>query len=133
MNYAITITGAPHSSQAPQSAYGFCRAALDAGHRIERLFLYGDGVLLASQLQVVPRDETDWAGAWQELITDHGIPATVCIASALRRGIVDAREARRHGLNGHNLQAPWEIAGLGDWIEATQNADRHLLFSASRG
>lgn len=133
MNYAITMTGAPYSSQAPQTAYAFCRAALDGGHRIKRLFLYGDAVLLASSLQVVPRDEPDWGQLWRELITEHGIPATVCIASALRRGVVDQREAGRHELPGHNLQAPWEVAGLGDWIEATQDADRHLLFSASQG
>lgn len=133
MNYAITITGAPCSSQAPASAYGFCQAALAAGHRIERLFLYGDGVLLASALQILPRDETDWARQWRELIDQQQIPATVCVASALRRGIVDSREAARQELDCHSLQAPWEIAGLGDWIEATQAADRHLLFSASQG
>lgn len=131
MNYAITVTGAPYSSQAPQTAYAFCVAALAAGHRIERLFLYGDGVLLASDLQTPPRDEPDWGKRWRELIADKAIASTVCIASALRRGIVDEREARRHQLPGANLSAPWELAGLGDWIEMTQAADRHLVFSTS--
>lgn len=131
MNYAITLTGAPYSSQAPQTAYRFCTAALQAGHRIERLFLYGDGVLLASSLQAPPPDEPHWGKKWRELLTAHNVPATVCVASALRRGIVDEREARRHDMPCANLSPPWEIAGLGDWIEMTQEADRHLLFGPS--
>jgi tRNA 2-thiouridine synthesizing protein D len=131
VNYAITMTGAPYSSQAPQTAYMFCAAALEAGHRIERLFLYGDAVLLASHFQVPPRDEPNWGKKWRELIAEHAVPATVCVASALRRGIIDEREARRHDVACANLTAPWEIAGLGDWVEMTQTADRHLLFSAS--
>ena len=131
MNYAITVTGAPYSSQAPQSAYNFCKALLDTGHRIERLFLYGDGVLLASALQAPPQDETNWGKMWAELLCVNGVPGTVCVASALRRGIVDEREARRHDLPCDNLLHPWIIAGLGDWIEMTQAGDRHLLFGAT--
>lgn len=132
MNYAITITGPPYSSQAPQSAYAFCVAALAAGHNIDRVFLYGDGVFLASGLQIPPRDEPNWNRKWHSLIVENAIPVTVCVTSALRRGIIDEREARRHDLDCSTLSAPWAIAGLGDWIEMTQTADRHLLFSACR-
>ena len=48
--YTIVITGAPWASQAPQTALMFAREALLAGHRIDRVFLYGDGVHLASAL-----------------------------------------------------------------------------------
>ena len=131
MHYAITVTGAPYSSQAPQTAYAFCAAALNAGHSIERLFLYGDGVYLASRLQIPPRDEPDWHKRWHQLITDYSIPGSVCVASALRRGIIDEREARRNDLDSVTLSAPWEIAGLGDWVEMTQSSERHLTFGAS--
>lgn len=132
MQFAITITGAPHSTQAPQTAYAFAEATLQAGHGIDRVFLYGDGVLLASHLQVVPGDEVNWSTRWRDLIEEHAIAATVCVASALRRGVLDEREALRHDLGGHfNVLPPWSIAGLGDWIEMTQSADRHVLFNAS--
>ena len=50
LNYTLVITGAPWSSQTPQSALAFARELLVAGHRIDRVFLYGEGVLLASAL-----------------------------------------------------------------------------------
>lgn len=132
MQFAITITGAPHSTQAPQTAYSFALALYEAGHAIERLFLYGDGVLLASNLQVVAGDEPNWGLLWRKLVQDHNIQATVCVASALRRGMVDEREAQRHELGQcANVPSPWVIAGLGDWIEMTQAADRHVLFGPS--
>ncbi|MFE8069792.1 sulfurtransferase complex subunit TusD [Marinobacteraceae bacterium S3BR75-40.1] len=128
MRYAITITGAPYTSQAPQTAFRFCEALLARGHEIHSLFLYGDGVYLASHLQTPPRDEVNWYRRWTELLSQANVPAIVCVASALRRGLVDEREARRHELEAFNVRAPWQIAGLGTWIEARTEADRALQF-----
>ena len=48
--FAIAVHGAPYGSQAADSALRFARAALAAGHRIERVFFYHDGVYTASAL-----------------------------------------------------------------------------------
>ena len=52
----------------------------------------------------------------------------VCIAAALRRGVLNAEEAQRYGTSAANLEAPWELSGLGQLHEAAQTADRLLCF-----
>lgn len=129
MKFAIVITGAHYQSQAPQTAYHFTLAALRAGHQVTRIFLYGNGVHLATLLAAPAADEANWCQRWQQLIAEHQLPATVCVASALRRGLVDAREARRQGLSCSNIHPCFEVAGLGDWVEAHQQADRVVYFN----
>ncbi|WP_165855210.1 sulfurtransferase complex subunit TusD [Marinobacter sp. JSM 1782161] len=129
--FALVITGAPYTSQAPQTALQFARAAVAQGHTIDRVFLYGDGVHLASTLTCPPSDEADWPAQWQAFLKTHAVPATCCIASALRRGLLDEGEARRYEKAAANVAAPFVVAGLGDWLEATSQADRTLYFNGS--
>jgi len=131
LNYTLVITGAPWSSQAPQSALAFARELLAAGQRIDRVFLYGEGVLLASALATPPSDEVNWPKRWAGFLADNAIPATVCIASALRRGIIDDTEQARYELPGNNLLEPLGIAGLGEWVEGNVKSDRVIYFHGS--
>ncbi len=128
--FTLVITGAPYSSQAPQSALHFARAALEQGHSIDRVFLYGDGVHLASSLATPPSDETNWSQVWAEFLEHHGIPGVACIASALRRGLVDEKEQARYELASENLRSPFTIAGLGEWVEGQTRSFRTLYFHA---
>lgn len=126
--YTLVITGAPYTSQAPATALAFCRALLDSGHGCDRLFLYGDGVYLASILNTPPSDETNWTSEWQALLRQHSIPATACIASCLRRGLLDNQEAARYEKPASNLSDGFSIAGLGEWVEAQSSSDRVVYF-----
>ncbi|KMQ74492.1 sulfurtransferase complex subunit TusD [Marinobacter subterrani] len=128
--FALVITGAPYSSQAPQTALGFAKAAIAAGHRIDRVFLYGDGVHLASALCAPPSDEPHWPQEWAGFLEQHGISAIACIASALRRGLVNEAEQKRYQLPSANLLRPFDIAGLGDWVEGRMTSTRTLYFHA---
>lgn len=130
LSFALVISGAP-GSQAPQSAWHFAQAAVAAGHRIQRLFLYAEGVHLANRMITVPNDEPDWGQRWAQWVQDQQIPATTCIASALRRGVLDPAEARRAGLpeGSATLRNTFPLGGLGDFIEATVTADRVRLFN----
>jgi tRNA 2-thiouridine synthesizing protein D len=128
--FTLVITGAPYSSQAPQTALGFARAAVEAGHRIDRIFLYGDGVHLASALCSPPSDETHWPKIWAQFLQENRIPGIACIASALRRGLVNDAEQKRYELPAANLLAPFEIAGLGEWVEGRMRSTRTLYFHA---
>ncbi|MAK48988.1 MULTISPECIES: sulfurtransferase complex subunit TusD [unclassified Marinobacter] len=128
--FTLVITGAPYSSQAPQTALGFAKAAVDAGHQIDRVFLYGDGVHLASALCAPPSDEIHWPDEWSRFLTQHKIPGVACIASALRRGLVNETEQKRYELPSANLRAPFEIAGLGEWVEGRIKSTRTLYFHA---
>jgi tRNA 2-thiouridine synthesizing protein D len=126
--FTLVITGAPYSSQAPQTALAFARAAVAAGKRIDRVFLYGDGVYLASSLATPPSDEVNLTRAWSEFLSEHGIPAVACIASALRRGLINEEEQKRYELPAANVKAPFEIAGLGEWVDSTAGDSRVLYF-----
>ncbi len=129
--YTLVITGAPWTSQAPQTALAFARELVSAGHRIDRVFLYGDGIHLASALSTPPSDERHWPREWSEFLAENGIPAVACIASALRRGLVDQAEQARYELTGSNLRPLFEIAGLGEWVEGTMKSDRVIYFHGS--
>lgn len=129
-SYTLVITGAPYRSQAPQTALEFARALVRAGQRIDRVFLYGDGVHLASSLITPPSDETNWTTVWSGFLDDNRVPGIACIASALRRGLVNEAEQARYQLPASNLATSFVIAGLGEWVEGTMRSSRIVYFPA---
>lgn len=128
MKYALAVYGAPGTSQAPQSALNFAKAVIARGHEIYRVFFYQDGVHVASTLTTPPQDESNLSAQWQAFITEHNLDAVVCIAAALRRGIVDETEAKRYHLPAANLADNHELSGLGQLMDASQEADRLITF-----
>ena len=127
MKFAIALF-APAHAPSSRRALRFAQAALDGGHEIVRLFFYQDGVHSASGNVVSPQDELDLPREWREFVQQHQLDAVVCIAAALRRGVVNAEEAQRYGKPAANLDAPWELSGLGQLHEAAQLADRLISF-----
>ena len=128
MKLALAIYGGPDNSQAPQTALNFAKAALLEGHEISRIFFYQDGVHTASTFSTPPQDEQPLTAQWQALIKHHKIEAIVCVAAALRRGIIDAEAAGRYSLSGHNLNDAFALSGLGELIETTQTTARLITF-----
>ncbi|MDD1507618.1 sulfurtransferase complex subunit TusD [Pseudomonas sp. CNPSo 3701] len=127
MKFAIALFSPP-SAPSSRRALRFAEAALQSGHEISRLFFYADGVYSASGNIVSPQDETDVARQWRELVASNGLDGVVCIAAALRRGVLDEQEARRYEREAANLPAPWVLSGLGQLHEAAQEADRLICF-----
>ena len=127
MKFAIALF-APAHAPSSRRALRFAQAALDGGHEIVRLFVYQDGVHSASGNVVSPQDELDLPREWREFVQQHQLDAVVCIAAALRRGVLNAEEAQRYGKPAANLEAPWELSGLGQLHEAAQLADRLISF-----
>lgn len=127
MKFAIALF-APTHAPSSRRALRFAQAALDGGHEIVRLFFYQDGVHSASGNVVSPQDELDLPREWREFVQQHQLDAVVCIAAALRRGVLNAEEAQRYGKPAANLEAPWELSGLGQLHEAAQLADRLISF-----
>jgi tRNA 2-thiouridine synthesizing protein D len=128
--FALLVLGAPISTQSPHTALAFAEAAVAAGHRVLRVFFYRDGVYSASCLAVPPSGDTSIAARWSELAQAHRIDLVVCIASAIKRGMLDDTEARRHGRPAGNIQPGFELSGLGQWVEACLQADRIVTFGA---
>lgn len=127
MKFAIAVFSPAHAPSS-RRALRFAEAVLEGGHDITRLFFYQDGVHSASANIVAPQDEIDVAAQWRAFIQNHRLDAVVCIAAALRRGVLNLEEAQRYQRPAANLPAPWELSGLGQLHEAAQLADRLICF-----
>lgn len=127
MKFAIALFAPPHAPSS-RRALRFAEAALAGGHQIVRLFFYQDAVHIASSLPVSAQDELDLPAAWRSFVTEHNLDGVVCIAAALRRGVLNGEEAQRYARASHNLETPWELSGLGQLHEAAQDADRLICF-----
>ncbi len=128
MIYALQINASPYADHAGLDAYRFALAALNAGHRINRIFFYREGVYHALRYATPPDDEPVYQRQWAQLAAEHHIDLAVCISAAQRRGLLGPDEARRQGKLDDDLAPGFRIAGLGLWLEALLEADRHLIF-----
>jgi tRNA 2-thiouridine synthesizing protein D len=130
MKFAIAVFSAAHAPSS-RRALLFAQAALAGGHEIVRLFFYQDGVHSASSNIVAPQDEQDIARQWREFVSQHSLDGVVCIAAALRRGVLNQEEATRYQRSAVNLDAPWALSGLGQLHDAAQSADRLICFGGA--
>jgi tRNA 2-thiouridine synthesizing protein D len=117
MKFGILVNEGPYTHQAADTAYQFAKAALEKGHKIHRVFFYHDGVNNSTRLTEPPQDDRHIVQRWQKLAADHKLDLVVCVAAALRRGIVEA-----------NLAEGFRISGLGQLIESGIQADRLVTF-----
>ncbi len=128
MIFSLAIYAAPYSSQASGTAYRFAAAVLANGHQLYRVFFYHDGVHNSSALMTPPQDEINLVLQWQQLSQDYNIDLVVCIAAALRRGILNEQEANRYDKPTFNLNQNFEISGLGQLVDAAVISDRLVTF-----
>ncbi|MBU0655364.1 MAG: sulfurtransferase complex subunit TusD [Gammaproteobacteria bacterium] len=128
MKYTILVNEGPYQHQSADTALQFTRAALEKGHEIFRVFFYHDGVNNGTRLTVPPADDRLIQKAWTELAEKHGLDLVICIAAAQRRGIMDADEAKRQGLDANNIAPGFRISGLGQLVEGGIQSDRLVVF-----
>jgi tRNA 2-thiouridine synthesizing protein D len=126
--FALLVLGAPISTQSVHTAYQFASAAVTHGHRVLRVFFYHDGIYCGNDTQIGAAENTSIPQRWRELALRHQIDLVVCVASALKRGVLDAAEARRYDRPASNLAEGFELSGLGQWTEACLLADRAVSF-----
>lgn len=122
MSTLILVTSAPTSIHA-WHALGLAQA-LQRKKEDFRIFFYQDGVMVANALQWVPDDQRQLTKEWQKL----AIPLPVCVSAALVRGISDIENAKRHGIQTHNLADGFELVGLGELADAVQSTQRLIQF-----
>lgn len=127
LRYSILVTGAPYGTQQASAAYQFALALLARGHQLVSVFFYREGVLNGNQLSSPASDEFDLVRAWQQLSAAHQVELNVCVAAALRRGVIDHDEATQHELQA-NLQSGFSLTGLGSLAEASLSCDRLVQF-----
>ena len=130
MKFALIVHGSPFAAQSSLSALNFAQAALAAGHSIHRVFFYHDGVRTADALAVIPQEETSVRDQWVALHENHQVELAVCIAAALKRGILNADEQARYQAPAASVHPAVDVVGLGQLTEATMAADRVVTFGA---
>lgn len=128
MRFAMMVTGPAYGTQQSSSALQFARAVIAEGHTLSSVFFYREGVLNANMLTTPAGDEVDIVRAWQQLHEEYGVELHICVAAALRRGIVDEAEAKQNALSASNLQAGFTLSGLGALAEASLTCERMVQF-----
>ena len=128
MRYTLLVTGPPYGTQNASSALLFTRALMKVGHRLESIFFYHEGVLNANQLSTPDSNEMDIVREWTKLHEKSGVILNICVAAALRRGIINAQEAARLRLENFNLQPGFKLSSLSALSEAVLNCNRLVQF-----
>ena len=128
LKFTVVISSAPYGTQGASSAYQFCVNIIKAGHCIEGVFFYQEGVLNANKLISPASDETDLPALWAELSIQHKFPLEVCVSASLRRGIVNEEEAKQLNLAQFNLKSPFVLSGLGQLAVLSARSDRLVQF-----
>ncbi len=129
MKFSLLVLSSPYSRQASESALRFAKSCIDNGHTLYRIFFYQDGVQNASQLQTPAQDELNLHKEWQSLAENHDLDLVVCIAAALKRGVLNKEEADRYDQAAFNTDAPFELSGLGQLLDAQLQSDRLITFA----
>ena len=128
MKFAIQVNSSPYQSHISYTAYQFINTLLAQGHEVFRVFFYNEGVFQAFKYARPPDDEFQITAQWTELARSHQIDLVVCISAAQRRGLLCSDEAKRQGKQDDDLAEGFRISGLGQWVEATLEADRFIVF-----
>jgi len=127
LHYTLLIKSAPFDDETNETAAAFAAAVLAAGHKIDRVFFYQDAVLIASDTLTPPQGQQPLHSHWAKLKEQYPLPLQVCIANALRRGILDDSEASRYDKI-KTLSEGFELCGLGEMAEAMKQSDRLITF-----
>lgn len=128
MRFALMITGPAYGTQQASSALQFASALISAGHELDCVFFYREGVYNASAFSAPASDETDIVRCWQQLQQQYGVALHVCVAAALRRGITDDSQAQQLQLPAANLLPGFSLSGLGELARAALRCERVVQF-----
>ncbi|KPD03901.1 TusD family tRNA 5-methylaminomethyl-2-thiouridine synthase [Moellerella wisconsensis ATCC 35017] len=128
LNYCLIVTGPAYGTQQASSAYQFAQALLAEGHQLKTIFFYQDGVYNANRLTSPASDEFNLVAAWQQFSALAGCELHICVAAALRRGIINHEQAAELGESAYNLADKFIMSGLGTLAEAMLTCDRVIRF-----
>jgi len=128
MIYSLLITSSPSSGQSSATALRFAVAVISRGHQIHRVFFLDEGTIAGMSTVITAQDEADTTQQWSELAQDHNVELILCVSSALKRGLLDATEAERYEKDAVTVHPAFEIAGLGQLVDASLESDRLITF-----
>ncbi len=114
MNFTIIIKSKPDCSY---SGFLFAKATLAKKIAVKNIFFIYNGTYTANKDINMQPDEINIADEWIKLKKEHGINLTVCLGSAMRRGV-----------NKDNLATEFELGSIGQLLESCENSDRVITF-----
>ena len=126
-SFCLLVTGSYTVGEAHLHGLRFARAALASGHKVEKVFFYGEAVAIASLSLVLPTDEPQIAAQWRSLSAEHQFPLEVCVTAAARRGILDRAEAVSIDLTAATVNPDFAIVGLGQLAVSMSNPAIKLI------
>ncbi len=100
-----------------RSAVRFVQTALEAGHRLESVYFYQAAAVIGLQSTMVSSDDYNPQQQWLSMASRYRLALQICVGSAQRRGVLEGTVAEG-----------FQIAGLGQWIAASAQADRVVRF-----
>lgn len=123
----IMITAAPFLGVQHTLALRFAHQWLASGHCIKRVFFYGDATLVANCNIQPPQGQAALIEQWSQWSHTSGVPLQVCIANAIRRGLLDQDEAQRYN-KAQTLHPSFELVGLGELAAIGIDGDKLVQF-----
>ncbi|WP_100657286.1 sulfurtransferase complex subunit TusD [Alteromonas flava] len=122
------ITCSPSNVLRMQEAINTLTGLIATGCTVESVFFYASGVLNANSLINPPVDEFNPHSAWSMFSQQHQVPLLVCVSAAEKRGVIDAALAEQNAQSAHNLIAPFEQVGLGEFFTRLHNVDQLIQY-----
>lgn len=118
-SFSLLITSASFAGQSFSSALAFARAALEAGHHIEQIFLYEEAVLAAAADIDLPADEPNLSALLADFCRQQNIPLLFCVTAAEKRGVVSDAHPAGNG---------YTAAGLAEFAMRLNSSARLVQF-----
>lgn len=129
--FVLLVGASPYTHQSADTALQFAKSLVKKGHKLEQVFFYYDGVYVASGLASPEQSERKITQAWSEFALAKKVSLVVCSNSAMKRGMLDQHHAAKLDKGTDNIDKAFTLAGLGQFVEASINADRVITFGAS--
>ena len=105
MKYALVVVHPPTDPESQSRTIRFSRALIENGHKVSRVFFYGDGTLIGCP------DASETREQWIDLTSPFDTELAICSASGEKNGVV---KAPHH----------FVLAGLGALMESGFDCDR---------
>ena len=123
LRYTIILTQSPALSESHFTAQRLISEIISQGDKIDRVFFYQDAAFVGLKNQIPGQGLQASFQGWIDLQHEQNFPLQICIANALRRGVVDKTESERYqGLE--TLHTGFQLSGLREIADASRSSDR---------
>lgn len=118
---ALFVQSSPFCASRQRLAVCFLHTWLSLGKPVSRVFFYQDAVLTAGLKLPQKANGLSLADEFVKLSEQHQFPLQVCVASATRRGLINANDILE-------LSAGFCVVGLGELAQAGFEHEKIVSF-----